>query len=65
MTKIRLRYDHTDNKSVHYYKPADDERGSSLRGPSLLVNKTFVDDQFRERGIDPKRARLTLIVEND
>ena len=64
MTKIELRYHHTDNKSYHYYKPADDERGSSLRGPSLLVNQTFVAEQFR-RKIDPERARLTLIVEND
>ena len=62
--KIELRYHHTDKHGYVYYKPVDDERGSSRRaGPSLLVNQTFVDDQFRK--IDPKRARLTLIVEND
>lgn len=61
--KIELRYHHTDKHGYVYYKPADDERGSSLRGPSLLVNQTFVAEQFREREIDPKRARLTLIVE--
>ena len=65
MTKIELRYHHTDNQGYVYYKPADDERGSSRRGPSLLVNQTFVDEQFLNLKIDPKRARLTLIVEND
>lgn len=65
MTKIELRYHHTDNKSYHYYKPADDERGSSVpsRGASLLVNQMFVAEQFR--GVDPERAKLTLTVEND
>lgn len=62
MTKIELRYHHTDNKSYHYYKPADDERGSS-RGPSLLVNQMFVDEQFQ--GVTPERAKLTLTVAND
>lgn len=47
MTKIELRYHHTDNKNYHYYKPVDDERGSSRRGSSLLVNQTFVNEQFR------------------
>ena len=63
MTKIELRYDHTDNNGYHYYKPVD-ERGSSRRtGPSLLVNRTLIAEQFR--GVDPERAKLTLTVEND
>ena len=62
MTKIELRYHHTDNKSYVYYKPADDERRSSRRaGPSLLINQTLVAEHFR--GLDAERARLTLIVE--
>ena len=62
MTKIELRYHHTDNQGYVYYKPADDERGSSATGPSLLVNRTLVAEQFR--GVDPQRAKLTLTVEN-
>ena len=64
MTKIELRYHHTDNKGYVYYKPAGDERGSSrLTGPSLLVNRTLIAEQFR--GVDPERAKLTLTVAND
>ena len=58
MTRIELRFHHIDNSNFSYFKPVDDHRA---RGPSLLVNRTFVDDYFRNR--DPKKARVTLVVE--
>ena len=61
MTKIELRYHHTNNRGHVYYKPVDDDDGG--RGPTLLVNQTLVSEHFR--GTRPEHARLTLIVDND
>ena len=48
MTKIELRYHHTDNKSHVYYKPA-----TTSAGPPVLINQTLVAEHFR--GLDAER----------
>ena len=58
MTKIELRYHHTDNGNFSYYKPVGDDRAP---GPSLFVDQTFISAYFR--GMDPQKARPTLILE--
>ncbi len=59
MTRIELRYDHTDNRNYACCKPVGDDE----RGPSLLVVQTLVSRHFR--GMKPERAKLSLIVENE
>jgi hypothetical protein len=57
MTEIALRFHHRNEKNCACYKPVDDDRDP---GPSVLVNRTFVSEYFR--GLEPERARMTLIV---
>ena len=59
MRKIGLRFHHLDNGGFSYYKSVGDHRD---RGPSLLVNRTFVSEYFR--GMDPKNTRAALILGN-
>ena len=58
MTEIALRFHHRNKKNCAYYKPVDDDRD---RGPSVLVNQTFVSEYFR--GMDPATTKPTLIVQ--
>ena len=58
MTEIALRFHHRNKKDCAGYKPVDDDRD---RGPSVLVNRTFVSEYCR--GMDPAKANPTLIVQ--
>ena len=58
MTEIALRFHHRNKKNCVYYKPVGDDRD---RGPSVLVNQTFVSEYFR--GMDPATTKPTLIVQ--
>ncbi len=62
MTEIELRFDHRNKKNCAYYRPVDYRPvdDDPDRGPSLLVNQTFVSEYFR--GMDPENAGPTLIV---
>ena len=58
MTTIELRYHHRNRKNCAYYKPAGGDRAP---GPSRFVDQTFVSEYCR--GVDPWKARPTLILE--
>ena len=64
MTEIALRFDHRDKKNCAYYRPVDYRpvHDDPARGPSLLVNQTFVSEYFR--GMDPKNTSGALILGN-
>lgn len=56
--RIELAFHHFDSV-WSYSKPVGK---ADEPGPSVLVNRTFVRENFR--GADPERAKLTLIVES-
>ena len=62
MTMIELCFDHRDKKNCSYYRPVGCRPVDHDRGPSLLVNQTFVSGFFGR--LDPKNAMLTFIVQN-
>lgn len=46
-----------DSNNAAYFKPVGGDGG---RGPSLWVNRSFVDEYFQ--GVKPERAMLSLTV---